>query len=322
VCASVDVDVEVASVLPVEKVTVTRVLRDSGWVSLGEEAGQSGCSFWGLVGVEWVEGVREGTQKEGRVGLAAWGGGVSLRSFWWDWVCSLYWGREKGKTNLLLIYLPPNPLPLLQHPPPHLPLIKLKPLLPLPPPPLIPPTPTPPRLKVPNRLLPLLHLLIPLHLLRFPPLPPLLFLKPLNLLSLRQQVLHRAFPAEHPSAAGARAGGAGGLQAEEAGAEGEEGVAAEAGGARAPGGAEEGALVGGEEGEGGVALGVGHFRAWKVVEGRSGEEEVVNVEGRNESLMRVLENLGLLLGLIAMSIAHGISRGNSIDGRLFQSWCP
>lgn len=79
-CASVDVDVEVVleavslSML-VEKVTVTRVLRDSGWVSLGEEAGQRGCSFWGFVGGQWVEGVREGTQKEGRVGLAAWGGG-------------------------------------------------------------------------------------------------------------------------------------------------------------------------------------------------------------------------------------------------------
>lgn len=72
-CVSVDGDVEVASVLPVEKVTVTRVLRDSGWVSFGEEAGQRGCSFWGFVGGEWVEGVREGTQKEGRVGLAAWG---------------------------------------------------------------------------------------------------------------------------------------------------------------------------------------------------------------------------------------------------------
>ena len=79
-CASVDVDVEVVleavslSML-VEKLTVTRVLRDSGWVPFGEEAGQRGCSFWGFVGGEWVEGVREGTQKEGRVGLAAWGGG-------------------------------------------------------------------------------------------------------------------------------------------------------------------------------------------------------------------------------------------------------
>ena len=278
-----NVDVEVASVWPVEKLTVTRDLRDSGWVSLGEEAGQRGCCLWGLVGVEWVEGVREGTQKEGRVGLAAWG---------WVLACGVFHGAEFygvdwGKTHLLLIYLPPSPLPLLQHPPPHLPLIKLKPLLPLPLLPLpltqISPTSaihcTPPRLKVPHSPLPLLHLLIPLHLLRFPLLPPLLFLKPLDLLPLRQQVLHRAFPAEHPSAAGAGAGRAGGLQAEEAGAEGEEGVAAEAGGARAPGGAEEGAFVGGEEGEGGVALGVGHFRAWKVVEGRRGEGKVIDRKG-------------------------------------------
>jgi len=38
--------------------------------------------------------------------------------------------------------------------------------------------------------------------------------------------------------------------------------------------------------------------------------------------MRELENLGLLLGLIAMSIARVISRASSIDGRLFQSGCP
>jgi len=75
VCASADVDVDVEVAL-VENVSVMRVFRDRGWVSVGEEAGQRGCSFWGLdVEGRWeVEGVREGTQKEGRVGFAACGG--------------------------------------------------------------------------------------------------------------------------------------------------------------------------------------------------------------------------------------------------------
>ena len=48
------------------------------------------------------------------------------------------------------------------------------------------------------------------------------------------------------------------VQAEGAGAEGQEGVAGEAGGGRGPGVAGEGALVGGEDGAGGVSL------AWDV----------------------------------------------------------
>lgn len=65
--------------LAVVKFTVIRVLRESGCGSFEEEAGQVGDSFWDLVGIEgWVEeerveGVWEGTQKEGRVGFAAWG---------------------------------------------------------------------------------------------------------------------------------------------------------------------------------------------------------------------------------------------------------
>ena len=61
-------------VVAVEKVIVMRVFRLSGCGSWGAELGQRG---WRLRGEEawveeFVEGVREGTQKAGRVGMEAW----------------------------------------------------------------------------------------------------------------------------------------------------------------------------------------------------------------------------------------------------------
>ena len=66
-----DAAFELVSLL-VANFTVTRVLSDNGCVFEDNEAGHMGMSFRGLDGV-WlfVEGVREGTQKEGRVGFAA-----------------------------------------------------------------------------------------------------------------------------------------------------------------------------------------------------------------------------------------------------------
>lgn len=55
-----------------EKVMGTRVLRDRGCVFFSDEAGHMGDSFKDLFGTfPFVEGVREGTQKEGRFFLAA-----------------------------------------------------------------------------------------------------------------------------------------------------------------------------------------------------------------------------------------------------------
>ena len=67
----------------VENLTVMRVLRDRGWVEVGEEPGQTG---WSLAGVEEgfcevevdVDGVRAGTQKEGSVALEDYGLGVLI----------------------------------------------------------------------------------------------------------------------------------------------------------------------------------------------------------------------------------------------------
>ena len=64
--------VEVEESLLFENVMGTRVLRDKGCVSFADEAGHIGDSFKALVGkFPFVEGVKEGTQKEGRFCLAA-----------------------------------------------------------------------------------------------------------------------------------------------------------------------------------------------------------------------------------------------------------
>ena len=67
----VDAGVAVSlSEVVVLNLTEMRVLRERGWDVVVEEAGQRGWSLRGLEGLLWVvEGVREGTQKEGRVGL-------------------------------------------------------------------------------------------------------------------------------------------------------------------------------------------------------------------------------------------------------------
>lgn len=58
-------------VLEVEKWIETRDLRLNGWGDVGDEAGQMGVGFAAVADVfEPVEGVREGTQKEGRVCFA------------------------------------------------------------------------------------------------------------------------------------------------------------------------------------------------------------------------------------------------------------
>lgn len=55
-------------------VTGMSVLRDKGCVSFSDDAGHIGDSFVGFVGsLSFVEGVREGTQKEGSFSLAACG---------------------------------------------------------------------------------------------------------------------------------------------------------------------------------------------------------------------------------------------------------
>ena len=64
--------VEVEESLFLLKVMGTSVLRDKGCVSLSDDAGHIGASFEGFAGpFPFVDGVRDGTQKEGRVGLAA-----------------------------------------------------------------------------------------------------------------------------------------------------------------------------------------------------------------------------------------------------------
>lgn len=63
---------EAGAALEVLKLTPTRVLSDSGCGEVDAQAGQMGVSLGGVA--EWVLdvlGVREGTQKEGRVGFAA-----------------------------------------------------------------------------------------------------------------------------------------------------------------------------------------------------------------------------------------------------------
>ena len=50
----------------------TRVLSARGWLSVVEEAGQSGKSFVGRSGELWLfDGVKEGTQKDGSTGFEA-----------------------------------------------------------------------------------------------------------------------------------------------------------------------------------------------------------------------------------------------------------
>lgn len=57
------------------KVTGMRVFSESGWGDVSDEAGQKGWSLGGFVADEVCvvveEGVKEGTQKEGSVGLEA-----------------------------------------------------------------------------------------------------------------------------------------------------------------------------------------------------------------------------------------------------------
>lgn len=56
------------------KLRVIKDLRDMVCLSEGEEAGQSGCNFSGAVADLFDdEGVRDGTQKEGKVAFADWG---------------------------------------------------------------------------------------------------------------------------------------------------------------------------------------------------------------------------------------------------------
>lgn len=70
---SVSVVLVVGFVSEVEKLIVMRVFRLRGWVEVGEEPGQRGWSFVGVGEGFWVvvevDGVRAGTQKEGRVAL-------------------------------------------------------------------------------------------------------------------------------------------------------------------------------------------------------------------------------------------------------------
>lgn len=64
---------EAGAALEVLKLTLTRVLSDSGCEEVAAEAGQMGASLEWAADCELdVLGVRDGTQKEGRVGLAAW----------------------------------------------------------------------------------------------------------------------------------------------------------------------------------------------------------------------------------------------------------
>lgn len=72
---------EAEAEVEVLKVTGTRVFRESGCEWVVDDAGHIGLSFGGLADeaepVALLEGVREGTQKEGRVGLAAWKRSIS-----------------------------------------------------------------------------------------------------------------------------------------------------------------------------------------------------------------------------------------------------
>ena len=63
---------EVDESLLLLNVTGMRVLRDKECVSFSDDAGHEGESFVGFVGnLSFVDGVREGTQKEGSFSLAA-----------------------------------------------------------------------------------------------------------------------------------------------------------------------------------------------------------------------------------------------------------
>ena len=85
ISAEVSVALEVIEVVESEdevlKVMGTRVFRESGCEWVVDEAGHIGLSFSGLADeaelLALLEGVREGTQKEGRVGLAAWNWSIS-----------------------------------------------------------------------------------------------------------------------------------------------------------------------------------------------------------------------------------------------------
>lgn len=68
--ACVDLDLEEMD-WGVLKVTGTRVLRDNGWGDSGSEAGHTGESFCGFQAAPSELGVRDGTQKDGSVGLEA-----------------------------------------------------------------------------------------------------------------------------------------------------------------------------------------------------------------------------------------------------------
>ena len=85
ISAEVSVAFEVAEEAEAEvevlKVMGTRVFRESGCEWVVDDPGHIGFSFSGLAGeaepLALLEGVREGTQKEGRVGLAAWKWSIS-----------------------------------------------------------------------------------------------------------------------------------------------------------------------------------------------------------------------------------------------------
>ena len=63
---------ELGDSLLVVNLTEMSVLRERGWVFVSDEAGQMGLNFKGFDDMwPFVEGVREGTQNEGRLGFAA-----------------------------------------------------------------------------------------------------------------------------------------------------------------------------------------------------------------------------------------------------------
>ena len=65
----------------VVKLIEINVLRERGWTSVDDEAGQKGKSLVGLDEFLVVVGVRDGTQNEGRVGLDDYDVGRMLISF-------------------------------------------------------------------------------------------------------------------------------------------------------------------------------------------------------------------------------------------------
>ena len=85
-------------------VTGMRVLRDKGCVSFSDDAGHIGDSFVGFFGnLSFVDGVSEGTQKDGSFSLAACGK---------DQRISLGKPNWRGPANLFPIDSPPSPIPL------------------------------------------------------------------------------------------------------------------------------------------------------------------------------------------------------------------